>query len=89
MLGNPTEIQGLIELAWNPEAEIEVLLHLGPRVQACHLIPCLGEAFGMVRNKRSTYYAKEGPCSLDGDNLRYYKLQSPEESFKQHFDLNL
>ena len=53
-----------------------------PRIRTCHLVPCLGEAFGMVRNKRSTYYAKEGvnPSGLDGDNPKNYKVKNPAAS---------
>ena len=73
LLGNPTEIKGLINLAWscggmtrhNPEAEIEVILLLGPRVRTCDIVPYLKDPLlGVLRIEELAY--REG--GLDGDN---------------------
>ena len=65
MLGNPTEIKGLIELSWScrtnmQQAQAKQLYLVYPETQGkvlltCHLVPCLDEALGVVGIKKTLF----------------------------------
>ena len=61
----------------NPEAEIEVILLLGPRVRTCDIVPYLKDPLlGVLRIEELAY--REG--GLDGDNPKNYKVKNPAAS---------